>query len=84
MAARRAAGPACAIPRERALADDATVLAAELLRARVVDLSDHFCDRRSCFPVVGGVLVHKDTDHLTQQFAATLGPYLVRAVDSPR
>ena len=33
--------------------------------ARVVDLTRYFCDRRRCLPVVGGVLVHKDVDHLT-------------------
>jgi hypothetical protein len=47
----------------------------------VVDLTPHFCGRRRCFPVVGGVLVHKDTDHLTRRFSRTLGPYLLRATD---
>ena len=64
---------------------DAGIAAARRLEsrgARAVDLTDHFCDRRDCFPVVGGVLVHKDVDHLTQQFAATLGPYLLRAIDA--
>ena len=36
---------------------------------------------KQCFPVVGGVLVHKDQDHLTQNFSRTLGPYIGRAVD---
>jgi hypothetical protein len=31
---------------------------------------------------VGGALVHKDVDHLTQVFARTLGPYLLRAIDA--
>jgi hypothetical protein len=31
--------------------------------------------------VVGGVLVHKDIDHITRLFATTLGPYLLRAYD---
>ena len=48
---------------------------------RVIDLTPHFCGRRFCLPVVGGVLVHKDVDHLTQLFARTLGPYLLRGVD---
>ena len=51
-------------------------------RIRVVDLTDLMCDERRCFPVVGGVLTHKDRDHLTQLFARTLGPYVMRAYDS--
>ena len=49
--------------------------------ARVIDLTRYFCGRRRCLPVVGGVLVHKDVDHLTQQFARTLGPFLLRRID---
>ena len=45
-----------------------------------MDLTPFFCDQRSCYPVVGGVLVHKDINHLTRHFAETLGPYLLRAV----
>ncbi len=39
------------------------------------------CGRRTCLPVVGGALVHKDETHLTRVFATTLGPYLLRHVD---
>ena len=34
----------------------------------------------ACFPVIGGVLVHKDMTHVTPTFARTLGPYLVTQV----
>jgi hypothetical protein len=84
MRARKAPGEACAIPRRRALVWDGTVIAAERMAykgARVIDLTPFFCSKRSCYPVVGGVLVHKDQDHLTQDFARTLGPYIARAVD---
>jgi len=76
-------GTRCAVPRARALVTDPTVLAAERFpdRARVIDLSPFFCSTKQCFPVVGGVLVHKDQDHLTQDFSRTLGPYITRAVD---
>ncbi|MEA2301057.1 MAG: hypothetical protein QOE44_1592, partial [Solirubrobacteraceae bacterium] len=30
---------------------------------------------------IGGVLVYKDTDHITSQFSTTLGPFLVRQVE---
>jgi len=72
-------------PAQGSAAPDAEVSAAKLLRSRgaqVVDLTPQFCGSRTCFPVVGGVLVHKDVDHLGQLFARTLGPFLLRAVDN--
>jgi SGNH domain-containing protein len=79
------AGPACAIPRAAALPADPAAAAAEQLgseRVRSVDLTSFFCGPSRCFPVVGGVLVYKDENHLTPLFARTLGPYLLRAVDA--
>jgi SGNH domain (fused to AT3 domains) len=87
MARRRPPGRACQVPRRLALPPDAAVAAAHRLRsrgARVVSLTRYFCGRRRCLPVVGGVLVHKDVDHLTQLYARTLGPYLLRAIDALR
>lgn len=84
VARRRAPGTHCAVPRSR-LVRDPTASAARRLYARgarVIDLTDFFCSQRDCFPVVGGVLTHKDRDHMTSAFSATLGPYLARAVDS--
>ncbi len=84
IAQRRPAGPACAVERRVVLPPDAGVAAARRLHergARVVDLTRYFCTRRRCLPVVGGVLVHKDVDHLTQLFARTLGPFLLRHID---
>jgi hypothetical protein len=81
---RRPPGVACAIPRARAIGvDPAMVAVARLESARValVDLTHYFCGARRCFPVVGGVLVHGDIDHLTRLFASTLGPYLLADVD---
>ena len=43
--------------------------------------ANQFCGRTRCFPVVGGVLVHKDQDHLTQDFSRSLGPFIDRAID---
>jgi hypothetical protein len=77
---KRAPGPACAIPRRRALVSDPTALAAQRLGHGVIDLTPFFCSTRRCFPVVGGVLVHKDQDHLTQRFSRTLAPFLGRAL----
>jgi hypothetical protein len=89
VAQRRPAGMACAVPRRVALDRDPAVKAAAQLdspRFSTVDLTHFFCDRKRCYPVVGGALVHKDTHHMTAVFAATLGPYLLRSIDelSPR
>lgn len=84
IAHHRPAGTACRVARSHALAADAEVAAGKLLpprKVRVVDLTRIFCDSRYCYPVIGGVLVHKDVDHLGQLFARTLGPFLLRGLD---
>jgi hypothetical protein len=75
------AGRVCAVPLARVLRPDPLVLAARRIgtRVQVIDLKRFQCSTHRCFPVVGGVLVHQDIDHLTREFAATLGPYLLRA-----
>ena len=75
-------GATCALARAEALPPDPAVAAAAgMRRVQVVDLTPHMCDRRRCFPVVGGVLVHKDGSHLTTPFATSLGPFLLRSVE---
>ena len=74
----------CHRPREEALGSDEAAEAARTSddpRVHSIDLSDHMCDSRLCYQVVGGVLVIKDFGHLTRVFSETLGPYLLRAVD---
>jgi hypothetical protein len=78
MAHKRPLRSACSYPRK--LARDPAVAAARATGARTIDLTRQFCGPRRCFPVIGGALVHKDTDHLTQAFARTLGPFLHRAL----
>ena len=51
-------------------------------RFQVIDLSDFFCGATDCYPVIGGVLVHRDRDHITVLYAQTLGPYLLRRVQT--
>jgi len=70
---------ACAVPRRHVLRPDPAVAAAREFGAHVIDLTPEFCDARRCYPVIGGALVHKDADHLTQVFARTLGPFMDRA-----
>jgi len=83
-ARRRDAGKLCAVPRGGALRADAAVVAAGRLRSprvRTVDMTPFFCGPRRCYPVVGGALVYKDDQHITEVFGASLGPYLLRAID---
>jgi SGNH domain (fused to AT3 domains) len=80
---RRRAGTACAISRPKAVRRDPAAIAARrrgLPRVHVIDLTRHMCSPRMCFPVIGGVLVHKDTTHMTPLFASTLGPFVLRRV----
>ncbi len=86
VARHQQAGVACALPRRTALTvrTDAPYLAARSLhtpRVRIVDLTPYFCDSRLCYPVVGGALVYRDIGHLTDAFSASLGPFLLRAVE---
>ncbi|MEV4420381.1 SGNH hydrolase domain-containing protein [Patulibacter sp. NPDC049589] len=75
-------GAACAHPRGEDLGPDPQAEAARASgqrRVHVIDLTRFFCSASRCFPVVGGALVRKDTEHLTQPFSTSLGPYLLRA-----
>jgi hypothetical protein len=76
---------ACSTPRKTAVVDDALRKAVRLAAAsgqpvKLVDLSRYFCDRSTCYAVVGGVPVYYDYDHMTNQFAVTLAPYLEAAL----
>ena len=82
-ARRERAKLACSLPRSRALPDDPAVAAVEALRSeryRAIDMTSFFCGSRRCYPVIGGLLVHRDEDHVNPIYARTLGPYLLRAV----
>jgi hypothetical protein len=81
IAGREPAGLRCALPRSQAVKTDPAALAAQQLRSprvQVIDLTRFFCNSLLCYPVIGGALVYKDTDHLTRVFATTLGPFLLR------
>jgi hypothetical protein len=83
-ATHRNAGKACSVPRNVALRTDAAVVAARRVgsrQVRVIDMTHFFCSRRRCYPVVGGALVYKDDQHMTEVFGTTLEPYLRRAID---
>jgi hypothetical protein len=77
-------GLACRVPRAEAVKQDAAVITAKQLgsrRYRFADLTSFFCSSAYCFPVIGGVLVYRDTfGHMTIDYAKSLGPYLLRRV----
>jgi hypothetical protein len=84
IAARRRAQTACTRPRSASVRPDPLVSAARAVRSqnvKVIDLTRLFCDSRRCFSVIGGALVRHDESHLTQAFAVTLGPFILRALD---
>jgi hypothetical protein len=83
IAARRRAQTECTRPRSAAVRPDPLVAAARAARSsnvKVIDLTRVFCDSRRCFSVIGGALVRHDESHLTQAFAVTLGPLILRAL----
>lgn len=80
---RRRAATSCALSRAKVLRRDPAAVAARrpnTARVHVVDMTRFMCSPKLCYPVVGGVLVHKDTTHLTSVFASTLGPFLLDRV----
>lgn len=84
LAARRRAQTECTRPRAAAVRPDPLVAAARATRSqnvKVIDLTRVFCDSRRCFSVIGGALVRHDESHLTQTFAVTLGPLILRSLD---
>jgi hypothetical protein len=82
----KAIGERCSVPRSSVLFPDAEADAAAhsgSSRVHLINLWPFFCGAR-CFPVIGGVLVLSDLEHITQEFSASLGPYILRAVARDR
>src|SRR5262245_29277206 len=86
-AARRAvpgAGSSQRAPncRERALGcSDPIVMAAERTPGvKLIDMNDAICGPETCWPIVGNVLVWRDSDHLTASYARTMVPALEKVL----
>lgn len=60
---------------------DALVGAAQETGAELIDMSDQFCINELCPPVIGGVLVYGDDDHMTDTYSRSVAPALSRAID---
>lgn len=71
-------GRDCTFSQSRALQEDPLVEAARRTEATLVDLNDRFCIQGMCPPVVGGVLVYRDSNHITAVYARSLADPLER------
>ncbi len=69
----------CGQPRQEALEHDdpqEVAITRYDAPAELVDLSERFCTDQRCPPVVGNVLVYRDSNHLTATYARLLAPDL--------
>lgn len=69
----------CGAQRSKALLFDPQVGAVKLVNSpmtRLIDFTDVFCGAEKCQAVIGGVIVGRDRDHLTNTFTKTLSPYI--------
>ena len=73
---------ACDRPRAEALLPDAMADVARTVDGvSVIDLTDRYCDKSVCFASVGGVLTHRDGDHVTDEYALTLAPSIAAQLE---
>lgn len=47
-----------------------------------IDLTNLFCNEKTCPAVIGGVTVYFDASHMTATYARTLAPYLEKKLDA--
>ena len=77
VAAHLADTSACDRPRAESFFPDVMAETASTTPgASTIDLSELFCDDTTCFAVVGGVITHRDGDHVTDAFSVSYAPYL--------
>lgn len=87
---RLGAAEACAIDKKKAFKgfDPLTVAVRKTSASALVDLTDLYCDPRTCRPVIGNVGAYRDSNHITATYIRTLVPYLrvriLGAVDRAR
>lgn len=71
----------CSVPRAEAF-NPAIAAAQRAVSARTgsgyLDLSDYFCNRTFCPPIIGSTLVYSDSHHLTATYSRALAPALER------
>ncbi|MEW1938013.1 acyltransferase family protein [Dietzia maris] len=74
---------ACAFDREEALASSDQAQSVMVARTGIptVDLTSWICPRELCAPVIGGILVWRDSNHLTNEYSRTLSEPLSTELD---
>jgi peptidoglycan/LPS O-acetylase OafA/YrhL len=75
----------CAIPRSHAVGPAGVAQIAAVKRlagASLIDLDNAICPDDPCAPVIGGVLVYYDGNHMTQTYGLSLAPRLLSAFDT--
>ena len=58
--------------------------AADRLKARGVrylPMRDFFCDSRTCYPVVGGLITYRDNSHISTEYSTAMAPYIGKFLD---
>ena len=78
----------CSKPREEAVSEIPPWENTENIPNNVIfaDMTEYFCDEDMCSPVIGNVLVYRDTHHLTASYSMTMAPaleeHLIKALKS--
>ena len=73
-------GGSCAISKSEGL--NPAIFEAEKAGARgfpnvhFIDLTDRFCDGKVCPAIQNGLVIYRDSNHMTRSFAETLRPVL--------
>ncbi|MBB3018707.1 peptidoglycan/LPS O-acetylase OafA/YrhL [Microvirga lupini] len=65
----------CLPSRKKVLREDNLFMVAKTLNVKILDFSEYFCDNTHCPVMIGGVLVYRDSHHMTATYSRTLsGP----------
>lgn len=73
----------CAVGRDEALSASGhpqLKKAAASSELTTIDMTDSICPAQKCMPVIGSVLVYRDSNHITATYAETLSPHLEEAL----
>ncbi|MEO8219374.1 MAG: acyltransferase family protein [Specibacter sp.] len=73
----------CAVDRATAHPADPLVGAVAAMAdpaVRLIDLTEHFCDAKHCYGVVGNVAVYYDANHLNGVFSRLMAPFIEREI----
>ncbi|MBB3018895.1 peptidoglycan/LPS O-acetylase OafA/YrhL [Microvirga lupini] len=69
---------ACSRPRNRVLSDTdpSRLLSARPSNVKFIDMTDRFCDQKTCFPVSGNIMIYGDKHHFTVTFSRSMSTIL--------